>query len=397
MTSDSPDSLEKQLTDLTTWTHPAPQLWRRALRAARPGTVRWDRLWQRMTTWPVPAVAAACLAVAGIATGIFVQLPERSRPDSAVTFARGRLLEGRSDSAGRAFIDESGGPHGYGFTEATRVSLGQPSAGRMTGPHTAAEYPAASAATRLRQPLSEGRRPQPAPVRHVVRNVTIEIVADDVRAAYLKALHLISAAHGEYVQDSALRGQGNSARAELTLRVAVDRLSEVLDRLRGLGEVRSERANSDDVTDQAVDLDARIRNEQRIEKELLELVESRKDAPLKEILELRDKLAEVRNSIERLTGQRERLDRLTALATVLVIIRTTDAPPVPQANSLVDYFGKSLRSAWRAGLQFLADTLAVVLSVLIGGVVWWVVLAAVIVAVVRYRRRTATRAGDTKM
>jgi len=397
MTSDTPDNLEKQLTDLTTWTHPAPQLWRQALRTARPGTVRWDRLWQRMTTWPVPAVAAACLAVAAIATGIFMQLPKRSQPASSVTFTQYPPLETLSDSAGRAFSEAASVGRRYGSAEVTRASLGQRSAGPMTVSQAADKYPAASLAVRLDHSLLLDRHAQPAPVRQVVRNVAIEIAAADVRAAYLKALHLISAAHGEYVQDSALHGQGNSAQAELTLRVAVDRLSEVLDRLRDLGEVRSERGNSDDVTDQAVDLDARIRNEQRIETELLELVESRKDAPLKEILELRDKLAEVRRSIERLTGQRERLDRLTALATVLVIIRTTDAPPVPQANSLVDYFDKALRSAWRAGLQFLADTFAVVLSVLIGGVVWWVVLAAVIVAVVRYRRRTATKVGDSEV
>ena len=48
-----------------------------------------------------------------------------------------------------------------------------------------------------------------------------------------------------------------------------------------------------------------------MEKELLELLEKRGDAPLKEVLELRQALSGVRESIEQMSGQREHLSRLT--------------------------------------------------------------------------------------
>ena len=70
---------------------------------------------------------------------------------------------------------------------------------------------------------------------------------------------LISAAHGEFVQDSTLTGNDDSERAELTLRVAAERLSEVLNELRLLGEVRTERVGGDDVTERVVDLEARLK------------------------------------------------------------------------------------------------------------------------------------------
>ena len=70
-----------------------------------------------------------------------------------------------------------------------------------------------------------------------------------------------------------------------------------------------------------VDLDARLRNERRVEQELLELLDSRDESPLEEILKLRGEIAKVRTQIERYTAQQDRLSRLVSLATVLIIIR----------------------------------------------------------------------------
>ncbi|MBI4579339.1 MAG: DUF4349 domain-containing protein [Planctomycetes bacterium] len=219
----------------------------------------------------------------------------------------------------------------------------------------------------------------------VVRRVTIQIAATDVRAAYLRAAHLLSQAQGEYVQDSALTGSGTQVQANLTLRVAASRLPEVLDQLRGLGKVDSEQAQGEDVTEQVVDTDARLRNEQHVETELLKLLESRQNAPLTEILQLRDKLSEVRNSIERLTAQRERLGGLVDLATVLVIIRPDTEPPPPPPPT--NYFVKAISAAWERSLRFLADTVATLLSILVGGIIWWALLVVLIAILVRHRRR----------
>jgi hypothetical protein len=223
--------------------------------------------------------------------------------------------------------------------------------------------------------------------RHVVRKATIEFLTDDVRAAFLEAAFIINEADGEYVQDSSLTGSGKDAQANLTLRVAAQRLPEVMNALRELGEVQSEKVAGQDVTTQAVDLEARLRNEQRVETELLELLEKRQNAPLKEILELRNTLSRVRGEIERLTAQRERLSRLVSLATVLVIIRAEEAPPDDAQSSVVAYFSKGLKNAWKKGLIFLADTCGLLLSVLVGGLIWWILLVLVFGAVRHYRRR----------
>ncbi|HZW06655.1 MAG TPA: DUF4349 domain-containing protein, partial [Phycisphaerales bacterium] len=230
----------------------------------------------------------------------------------------------------------------------------------------------------------------------VIRKTTLDLATPDVRAAFSKAGLVINEALGEYVETSSLTGEGPAAQGSLTLRVSARRLSEALNQLRPLGVVVSEATTGQDVTDAVVDLDARIRNEQRIEKELLALIEKRPDAPLKELMEIRSQLAGVRGQIESLIGQRERIGRMVSLATILVTIR----PPTPvdalkpeKADGIGTYFSSSIADAWRSSLQALIDTAAFLVRTLVGGLVWWVLAAAVTVACVRAFRRAFPRGG----
>ena len=235
-------------------------------------------------------------------------------------------------------------------------------------------------------PYVRGASPS-ANVRHVIHKATIELTTQDVRAAFLKAGLILNEGLGEHVQDSSLTGSGNDASATLTLRVVASRLSEVSNALRELGVVVAERREGQDVTGQVIDVEARLRNEQRVEKELLELFDQRKDAPLKDVLDLRQKLSEVRSGIEQLVGQRDQLSRLVSLATVLVIIRTGEKPPEePKVEGLWHYFAESIKHAWRSGTRGLADTIAALVSILIGGLIWWIFLIVALLLLRRYVR-----------
>lgn len=408
--SDLPTSeLERQLSDLTTWSGQTPGLWRRAVLAAGP-TVSAQRtrvLGRRVPIWLVAGAAAALVLFAvglwasqshklrGIGQGMTVRRePTASTtntdwfPQSAST---GESAVGIPATLRRAYAvgDEVAGAPFATYEldgDAARGDRTMGGGGRMSPPAGSATPAPSSGGERGAEPSGE---------RQVIRKATIELVTKDVRATFLKATQLISEARGEYVQDSGLTGEPNRMEGNLTLRVAAERLPEMLNELRGLGEVRAEKSGGEDVTTQVVDLEARLRNEQRVEAEMLQLLEKRQDAPLKEILELRSALSGVRQTIEQLTGQRERLGRLVSLATVLVIIRPADAPaqPPPPAPGLGAYFLRVFDEAWRDGLMFLMNTLLALLSIFIGGLIWWVLLLIAILWVRAYRRRRRAAVG----
>lgn len=376
-----PDEVERSLAELTAWTGPEPGLWRAALEQHRSTPRRGLRaLWSRPIAWPVRIAAA--IAIAALLIGILLPAAGRPRLSSrpvaqspAIIAAKPAYDEMVSVKADVFAESNDTGPWVAGVSESPQAV---PSA--AVPPPAPAQPPAPRSPDRV---AASGER-------QVVRKATIELATPDVRAAFAKVSLIVSDASGEYVQESSLTGEGKSAQASMTLRVAAGRLPDALNELRTLGEVTSENTRGEDVTAQAIDLEARIRNEQRVEAELLQLLEKRSDAPLKDILELRDSLSGVRQSVERLTAQRDRLSRLVNLATILVLIRTPDGPAHAAGHSsLGEYFSKTIAAAWRSGLVFLADTVSTIVAILIGGLIWWALAAALLFWAYRHHRRRA--------
>jgi len=242
--------------------------------------------------------------------------------------------------------------------------------------------------------------------RAVIRKATIEIKAAEVQVVFAKVSTLLSEASGEYIEQSSFSGEGPTAQATLKLRVAASRLSTVLTGVRGLGNVTSESSGGEDVTDQAVDLEARIANERRVEKEMVGLLDSRTNAPLAEVLSLREHISRVRESIERMEVAQSKLSRLVALATVLVVIRADAAGPelAEVAPSLGARFSKGVSEAWTSAMVQLSESAAWLVFVLIAGLPWWIGgLAALMAGRVIFRRLMASPvpasapSGETKV
>lgn len=417
MTVNHEEHLERTLADLTVWPGRTPRLWKRALLKTKNDpaskTSPWTWLFQnRRLAGPI----AACIVLASVGIGIAIHLPSQSRfggiadntiaqidayrtdyyPVTAHTPALMRSAAEEAPATASVSLENvneahppDGGFAGGARTDVGRVTLGKGLSNqevrRIAGGKMPEQIPAFSAGGEELE-FAGSSAPQ---ARQIIRKATIQLLSDDVRAGFNRAAMTINEGLGEYVQESSLTGTGATAQAEITLRVAASRLPAVMNALRELGRVQSEQVVGQDVTGQVVDLEARLRNEQRVEIELLALLEKRQDAPLKEILDLRTALANVRGQIEQLIAQRQRLGQLVSLSTVLVIIRTDETHSQTINFSVLGYFDQGIRTAWHNGLVFLADTMGGLLSVLIGGLIWWILLTIVITVVWRRRHRAA--------
>ena len=384
------DDLERALEHLTAGPSEPPALWKRAVETAGPS--RPLPAWRTLLIRPTPqrtliTAVAACLLLVLLVAATLPSLGHARRaasPEFALSDAD------QWKATGGIGVREGADAMRFGYDGKWRGESEK--FGRAVD--QAMSSPPPEPPRDVLQPRAESELAVSATNadRQVVRKATIELETPDVPAAFAKAAHSVSEARAEYVQESSLTGEGKAAKATLTLRIAADRLGQAMTDLAALGTVKNQSTTGEDVTGQAVDLDARLRNEQRVEAELLALLEKRSDAPLKDILELRQSLSGVRESIERLAGQRQHLSRLVSLATVLVIIRAPDAAPEkPAPASLWDYFTKNLTGAWATGLAFLADTVAALLRILVGGIIWWTLAVLAIAAALRAHRRTLAK------
>lgn len=235
--------------------------------------------------------------------------------------------------------------------------------------------------------------------RKVIRTARLELNASDTRAAYQEISDIVESIGGFIARADVGRVDSEDAQPAITmtLRVPTDRLSEVLADVKAVADrVVTESQDSQDVSEQFVDLEARLTNLEALETELralLEEVRSQPDADPEKLLRVFNELASVRGQIEQIEGQLQYLTGLTDLATVEVALTQTPAtaPITDQPWAPAEAFRDAARSLVQA-LQGIAEgviTFAVfVLPVLLAvGIVpavvgWWLWR--------RYRRRPVT-------
>jgi hypothetical protein len=149
----------------------------------------------------------------------------------------------------------------------------------------------------------------------IVRTGSLELQVTDVGKALTSGRDAVRS-FGGYIGASQQQRSGDQTVASVTYRIPVSRWDEAMDALRGLGTVISEKTDAQEVTDQIVDLDARIRNLKASEQALVGYAE--KAPKVSDLLEIQSRLTDTRGEIERLTAQSAALNGRAALATLTV-------------------------------------------------------------------------------
>ena len=175
-----------------------------------------------------------------------------------------------------------------------------------------------------------------------IARVSIEVEAVEPSVGQIRA---IAESVGGFVEQLSSSGGLETPRAELTVRVPQDQFEPALGRIESLGDVESRNLGSEDVTEQFIDLSARLRSSKREEQSLLALLE--RSSTVTEILTVERELARVRSDIERAQGQLNFLERRVDLATIHVSLFPPGARPTnpPVASYRLDVSDVSERVA----------------------------------------------------
>ncbi|NPE28387.1 DUF4349 domain-containing protein [Methanococcoides sp. SA1] len=116
-----------------------------------------------------------------------------------------------------------------------------------------------------------------------------------------------SSAHTRYGDDEGMYGY-------ITIRVPSSELDKVLDNIGDLGKVTSESTTASDVTEEYIDVNARLSNLGKQETRLGEILEM--STTVEEVLDVEKELGRVRGEIESLTGRLNYLNDRIDLATI---------------------------------------------------------------------------------
>ncbi len=149
--------------------------------------------------------------------------------------------------------------------------------------------------------------------RKIIYTGQLQVQCDALEPAIAQARQIVAQAGG-YISNLDQSGGATSREASLTFRVPVEKFDAAMAALGQLGDVRQRSFSSSDVTDQWVDLDARVRNLKLEEQRLLAILA--KAGEVSDLLEVERELARVRGEAEQIEGQLRRLNDQVALSTI---------------------------------------------------------------------------------
>lgn len=125
----------------------------------------------------------------------------------------------------------------------------------------------------------------------------------------------------------------------LVVRVPVSSFDTALNEIRGTANrVMDDKVSGQDVTEEFIDLEARIKTQKALETQFLEIM--KRASEVTDALEVQRQVAAVRTDIERLEGRKRFLDNQAGLSTINVSLRT---PVLIAVNSAS--FSRSIKDA----------------------------------------------------
>jgi hypothetical protein len=177
--------------------------------------------------------------------------------------------------------------------------------------------------------------------RMIVRNGDISLVVDDVLETRDKITQMAERLGG-WVVNSNIYGEEEETRGWISIRVPSDKFDQALAELRGLAvRVTSESTSTEDITEQYVDLESRLRNAEATESQYLALLNQATEVD--DILSIYQSLSQIRYEIEQIKGRMQYLERTSAMSLISVNLEPALGPLVSPGWSASEALNSAVR------------------------------------------------------
>jgi hypothetical protein len=210
--------------------------------------------------------------------------------------------------------------------------------------------------------------------RMIVRSGDMSLVVDDVTQA-MQAITQLAAGYNGYVVSSSVYGEEEGMRGWISIRIPDEKFDQTLADIRGLAiRVEEENTNSQDVTEEYIDLEARLANAEATEQQYLALLDKADD--VEDILRIYDYLSQIRQEIEQIKGRMQYLERTSSMSLISVSLRPefSAQSTVPAGWNALEIFKSAAR--WLVITGQVLGTIAIWLLLFIP--IWGTVLGIIL-------------------
>jgi outer membrane murein-binding lipoprotein Lpp len=158
--------------------------------------------------------------------------------------------------------------------------------------------------------------------RKVISTANLVIEVKSAKEAFNEIINLTQV-QGGFISNSYIYDAGGRNNGQFTIKVPAKNFYTAISQIEPLGTLKTRQITGQDVTEEFIDLNARLDNLKKQEVRLQEILKIANT--VKEVLEVEHELERVRGEIERLTGRMNYLGRSVEMSTISV----TMTEPVP--------------------------------------------------------------------
>jgi len=209
--------------------------------------------------------------------------------------------------------------------------------------------------------------------KKIIKEGTIEFETANLAATRKKILGSLKK-YGGYVDedDQTTNGDSNRKEYELKIRIPANNFDLLLDTVSSTADkIDSRTITITDVTTQYIDIKTRLDNKKILEKRYLELLS--KSSKISDLLEIENKLTEIRSAIESTQGQLNYLSRQVAYSSLDITFYTQQTAQVNSGNGPAYKFKTAIADGWQIlqNLFFGIITLWPVILLLV--IIYWLI------------------------
>lgn len=239
--------------------------------------------------------------------------------------------------------------------------------------------------------LAQARTVQEAPLtieRKVIRNADLQLESESPEDEQ-RQITTIAEIKGGFVVESQQSSSDNQAEKRdtvtMTVRVPADRFNDALNEIRSAADrVIVETVKGEDVTEEFIDVEARIKTQKALEAQYMEIM--KRANTVEDALYVQSELASVRGEIEKVEGRKRYLENQSSLSTIRVKLQT---PAAFTASS--SKFSGRLAESFGSGLDVALNFVLGLITFVVGALPFAVVFGIPGFLIARYVWRKQKR------
>lgn len=226
-------------------------------------------------------------------------------------------------------------------------------------------------ADKIEAPSSQ--QPAQSLERKLIRNGRLHFRTKEVKNTKAEIEKQVKALNG-YINNESQNNYDNALSYEQTIRVPAANFDALIEKIEALAQhVDNRSINTDDVTEEFIDVETRLTTKKDLEKRYRELLA--KGRTVEELLSIERELSNVRGEIESMEGRLNYLKNQVSFSTLVVTYYEQNATEFGFGSKVMASFGEG----WSNLLYFFIGVLNIWPFVIVG--------VALLIWFVRYRRR----------